>query len=219
MKLRIAAATLLVACLALAPTAAAHASKTSGDGKVRVTWGWTGEPAVTMSKNGLDLVIRDNATGAGIGGLEKANLTVSLHHGEDELHVETLATQSGKGPGNYTASHAITPTKPGLYTLHVTGTIAGSQVDLEIPATHEMESIEETYFPPMASGDAAALAQKVATLEQKVAALEAKAQAQSTTPTDVTPQTGNGGNDAPGFGLLAALAAAGLAVVLLRRRA
>ena len=217
MKLRI-AAVLLVACLALAPTAAAHASKTSGDGKVRVTWGWTGEPAVTMTKNGLDLIIRDNATGAGIGGLENADLEVSIHHGEDELHVETLATQFGKGPGNYTASHAITPTKPGLYTLHVRGTIAGSQVDLEIPATHEMEAIEETYFPEMASGDAAALAQKVATLEQKVAALEAKAQAQSTRPTDVTPQTG-GANDAPGFGLLAALAAAGLALVVLRRRA
>ena len=214
MKLRIFAA-LLVAALALAPTAAAHASKTTADGKVRVTWGWTGEPAVTMTKNGLDLIVRDDATGAGIGGLEGANLTMSLHHGEDELRVGTLATQFGKGPGNYTASHAITPTKPGLYTLRISGAIAGTEVDLEIPATHEMAAIEETYFPEMASGDAAALAQKVATLEQKVAALEAKATAQSTTPTDVTPQAGN---DAPGFGLLAALAALGAVAALLRRR-
>lgn len=203
-------ALLAVLAIALAPAASAHTSKTSEDGKVRVTWGWTREPAATNTLNALDLVIRDNETSAGIGGLEKENLTVEIRYGDEVLHIEKLATQFGKGPGNYTGSHPITPTKPGIYTLHLRGTIAGSSVDVEIPANHEMTDITETMFPaPAAGGDLAAL-------EARIAALEAQAKTASETPATTTPDTGR--SPVPGFGMLPALAVLGVAALLVLRR-
>lgn len=210
----LAAAVLL---MALAPTAAAHATKTSDDGKIKVTWGWKTEPASTYTLNALDLTIRDNATNAGIAGLEKAGLTVTLRYGEEALEIETLAAQSGKGNGTYTGPHAITPTRPGIYTLHVSGTIQGSEVDLEIPATHEMEDLRETMFP-VRSSTTAELDAKIAELEAKIAALEAKSRTSSETPADVTPATG-GRNPVPAPGALPALAVLAVAtLVALRRR-
>lgn len=208
----VAVATALLLCLA--GPAAAHASKSSEDGKVRVTWGWTSEPATTMKVNGLDLIVRD-ATGAGIAGLENANLTVSIHHGDDVLKVERLATQFGKGPGNYTSSEPITPTRPGIYTFRIAGTINGSPVNLEIPATHEMIDVSETYFPEPAAGSGD-VDQRLAALEQEVAALKARSQTQSTTPATVTPQDRD--SDVPAAGLLLGLVGIALAVAAFRRR-
>lgn len=223
MKLRIAAA-LLVACLALAPTAAAHASQTTPDGKYRITWGWLNEPVHLGEKLRLDLIIRDNATGAGVGGLTPANITeVSLVYADSTYSFGNITAYRGPktgafgGDGNYTGAVPVLPTREGLYSLRIKGDIRGTPVNMTIPAAHELHGTEDIAFPDAAS-HAEDLEAKVATLEQKVAALEAKAQAQSTRPTEMTPQTG-GSNDAPGFGLLAALAAVGVAFVLLRRRA
>ncbi|HVM45633.1 MAG TPA: hypothetical protein VM582_06830, partial [Candidatus Thermoplasmatota archaeon] len=94
---RVLAATAALAFLmtALAGNAAAHASANSADGKVRVTWGFLDEPAYTHQKNRLDLIIRDAATGAGIGGIAPGALTVALRYGEQEYDLGEVTANRG----------------------------------------------------------------------------------------------------------------------------
>lgn len=204
--------------------AAAHASKNSSDGKVRVTWGWLNEPANAGEKLRVDLVIRDSATGAGIGGLTAADFTeLTLHYGEEEYALGNVTTYTGPkggtfaGPGSYTASVAVIPTREGIYELHIKGIVNGSEVDLEIPASHALEYPEALAFPdPLKTNEA--LETRLAAMEAEIAALKAKAQTQSQTPATLTPQTpspAQKGNSIPMVGLLALVAV--LAFVALRK--
>jgi hypothetical protein len=222
---------LFAAALLFAPTAAAHASRNTADGKYRITWGFIDEPAFAEEKHRLDLVIRDlvdpatNQTGAGVGGVLAEDLTVELHSGDAHYELGDVGPYRGVkgttvGPGNYTTSNAVFLNRAGLYVLHVEGEINGSLVDLEIPAAHALESHEEITFPAeyAESADTSALEAQVAALTARITALEAKAATQSTTPATLTPQV-TGSAPAPGLGVLAAIAAVGVAFLLIRRRA
>lgn len=212
MRIPTVAAAILALALVAVPTAAAHKTAYTSDGKVKIVWGFLNEPAVTMTKTGLDLILTDNATGAPITGAE-TTLQAELHIGDEEKELTGFKPQFGK-PGAYT--DVITLTQPGLYVLHLSGTLNGTAIDVAVPAAHEVEAIEETYFPETNATDHQDLAQKVSDLEARVAALEAKLKTQAETPSPVTKETG--GKDAPGFTLLAALGAVGV-VLLFRRRA
>lgn len=210
-------ATFLV--VALAPTAAAHASANSGDGKVRVTWGFLDEPAFTGAKLRLDIILRDPATGAGIGGVSAADITeLSLHYGEEEYDLGNLTAYRGvkgsafAGDGNYTGAKAVWLTRAGIYTLHIQGTIHGSEVDLEIPSTHEYPSHDEIAFP---EAQAEALEARVAALEGDLQALKQQMATQANAPATVTPQDTS---EAPAAGLLLALLALAAVALLLRRK-
>lgn len=220
--LLLAAAALLIAVVP-AP-ASAHASKTTEDGKIRIVWGWLEEPAFSETKNRLDLSIRDGATGAGIAGLTSANITkLAISYGESQYSLGNLSAYSGAksgtfaGPGNYTATNHVYLTRPGLYVLHIAGTVQNTTFDLEIPHNHEVEPREEIAFPAEEEEDGA-LEDRIAALEQKVASLEAEAKTQSETPATVTSQESPAA-PTPGFGVLAALGALGIALLVLRRRA
>lgn len=221
-RLFVALAALALVAIVAAPTAAAHASKTTDDGKLKFVWGWLDEPAYTGTKTKLDLSVRDAATDARITGLTAANFTeAEIHYGDEEYPLGNVSAYSGAksgtfaGPGNYTAANSIYLTKPGLYVLHLAGNVNGIDFEIEIPHNHEVEPREEIEFPP--SEESADLEARIAALEQKVLALEQKAQTASTAPATLTPQP-TGGAPVPSLGLLAALAAVGLALVLLRRR-
>ena len=209
--------------LAFAPTAAAHASANSGDGKVRVTWGLLEEPGFTHEKNRLDLILRDPATGAGIGGVTPDMITeLSLHYGEEEYDLGNVTVnrnvKSGAfaGAGNYTSANFVYLTRPGIYTLHIQGTINGSEIDLEIPAAHPYEAMSEIMFPEEI--EIGGEAPDLASIEARLAALEAKAQTQSTTPATVTTQTPSATNDAPAAGALLVMLGAVATALLLRRK-
>lgn len=228
--LLILAAAMVAVALAAVPIAAAHASHTSDDGKITVTWGWTDEPATTDAKNGLDLALRYAENNSGIMGAHHADLQVEIHFGDEVLTLEAIQPQHGReAEGRYTGLHPITPSQSGLYILHITGTLEGTAIDLEIPATHEVQAIEDTYFPPAGAGgagggDTAALEQRITQLEQRIAALEADAQTQSEQTTTPTTQTGegNGGasNGVPALGvgvMLGAIGAVAIASAFRRR--
>jgi hypothetical protein len=202
-------AALAIVAIAAAPTASAHKTTYSADGKIKIVWGFLNEPAVTWTKTGLDLILSDNATGAPITGAADT-LEAHLIHGDDELHFENLRAQHGKA-GSYT--DVVTLTKPGVYVLKLHGTINGSAIDMEIPSQHETHGIEETYFPEVDSMDA-----RLKALETEVATLKAQIKTQSETPATLTPQATAEGNDAPAAGvLLAALGAVAAALVLRRK--
>lgn len=213
----------LVATLALAivPTAAAHKTVYTTDGKIKIAWGFLNEPAVTWTKSGLDLVLADNATGAPITGAADT-IEVHLKYGDKELHLDDLAGRFG-APGAYT--QAVTLTKPGLYAINIHGTINGSVIDMDIAAAHEIADVEETFFPEAESpfaedeeGDDAALLDEITALKARVAALEATAQTMATDPATVSGQPA-ATSDVPGPGLLLAAIAAVGAALLLRRKA
>lgn len=191
-------------------TASAHKTAYSSDGKVRIVWGFLGEPAVTYTKTGLDLQLRDNETGAPIEGADKT-LTASLVLG-NLSHPFALSPQHGADKKGY-YTDVVTLTRPGLYSLRLSGTVDGTDIDMTIPAQHEVNDLGTTYFPDaMGPG---ALAAEVAKLRQEVDALKAQTKTQTDTPADLTPQ---GGNGVPAPGLLASLAVVGVAALLLMRR-
>lgn len=208
------ALSLLLLALVVAPTAEAHKTTYTPDGKVRIVWGFLSEPAITMTKTGLDLHLYHNATGAPIEGAEKT-LNASLVYGDQVHRFEKLAAQHGQ-KGRYT--EVVTLTRPGIYSLRLEGAINGTAVQMDVQAAHEIAGIEDTYFPALgaAAGDAD-ISAKVAQLEAKIAALEAKAQTQSGTPATLTPQA-PASNAVPGPGLAATLALVAVAALLLIRR-
>ncbi|HUR69204.1 MAG TPA: hypothetical protein VM370_08155 [Candidatus Thermoplasmatota archaeon] len=205
---------LVAIAFACAPTAAAHKTAYSPDGKLKIVWGFLNEPAVTDTKNGLDLRIQDNATGYAIPDLQ-SHLHAEMHYGDQETEMD-LEGQFGK-PGYYTA--VLTPTKAGVYVLHLSGEVNGTELDMEIPGAHEVEDIADTYFPAEEDDDKA-LEDRVAALETEVAALKAQIKTQTQTPATLTPQpTATGSGPIPAVGVvLAALAVVGVAL-LVRRKA
>ena len=214
------AATLLLALAA--PSASAHASGYTTDGKLRLVFGWVNEPATTDVPNRVLLRVLDNVTGAGIAGIDQIEgLEVALHLGDEEKELE-MAPLRGAAIGNYSSEDLIAPSQPGIYELHVKGTINGSEVDVEIAANEELTDIEETRWPPVEpTGERVEkLEQEVELLKAQIATLDAKLKTQAQTPATVTTQTptaeGNGSSPVPALGLLALLGVVGL-VVLLRR--
>lgn len=217
--------------LSLAPTAAAHASANSADGAVRVTWGFLDEPAYTHQKLRLDLIIRKVDTMAGIPASEIQNVTATLIYGDESYDFGAVNPYRGAksggafaGDGNYTGANPVYLTREGIYTLHVRGTIAGSEVDLRIPATHEYRAMSDVAFPDNeafpASGDTSALEARIAALEQQVEALRQEQQTQSSTPASVTGQTPPAEpNGVPAAGVLLAALGALAAALLLRQKA
>lgn len=215
-------ALLVLLLVAFAGSASAHASANSADGKVRVTWGLLEEPGFTHEKNRLDLIIRDAATSAGIAGVDTSGVKIELVYGEEKYDLGNVtvnrAVKGGSfaGPGNYTSAKFVYLTSPGIYTLHISGTINGSAVDLTIPATHEYEPMGEIMFPEEieigGAGD-------TSDLEARIAALEAKTSTMSQTPAPVITQpTSPPSKDAPAAGILLATVALVAAALVLRRK-
>lgn len=219
----------LLGLLLVAAPASAHASMNTEDGKYRITWGLIDEPGFTFSKNKLDLIIREiatpgtNATGAGVEGLTSEDVTVTLNYLDQAYDWGAITPNTGvKGGGfagsegangNYTSTHSVVLTQPGIYSLVISGEIRGTPVNLTIPAAHEYAALQEIMFPrevELGAGGA-----DVSALEARIAALESKLATQAATPTPVSEQEGG---PVPGPGLLlAALAAVGVALVLRRR--
>jgi len=160
MNIRTLFASLALVALLLAPTAAAHKTTYSDDGKIKIVWGFRNEPATTWTKTDLDLILTDNVTGAPITGATETIQHAALEYGEEELDLE-LEAQHGQ-VGRYT-SQVVTLTRPGYYTLHLEGTINDA---------NPYEAATE-----------------IAALKARLDALEAKADTQSSTPATVTAQT------------------------------
>lgn len=211
-----------LALLLLAPLASAHASQYTADGKFKVTFGFLNEPAVTWTKTGLDLIITDNATGGPVDGADKT-LNATLEY-TGFSHGFKLAPQFG-AHGRYTDT--ITMTRPGLYTLHVTGTINGSAVDLRIPQKEATPDINDTYFPdhPASLQDMQA---RMDAMQAQIDALKAQLKTQASTPATVVSQSPAASSPAsgapatkpaPGFEPVMALGVlAVLGAVVLRRK-
>lgn len=201
----------LAALLLAAPLASAHATAYSSDGQFKVTWGFLNEPAVTWTKTGLDLIITDNSTGGPVDGAEKTLNATLLYN--DQSHPFSLSPQFG-AHGRYT--DVITMTRPGVYKLHVTGSINGTAVDLTIPAKEETHDVNGTYFPDPV-GTPLDVKQRIGDLQNQIDALREQLAAKSATPATVI--SSPPAKPTPGFEAVLALGVlAVVAAVALRRR-
>lgn len=118
--------------VALLPPVSAHEAFTAGKYSIEV--GWQYEPAVADQPNAVLIkVIDTSAGGEGAPVSDGVALTPELAFGSD---TKTLALSgSDESPGEYFGP--VLPTKAGDYTLHITGTVNGVQVD----HTTKMESV------------------------------------------------------------------------------
>ncbi len=168
-------------------SAAAHATHYSPDGKLKFVYGHLNEPAYTFVKTGLDLSIIDNATGKGISGFDTDSrgthdgaaaapkLTVLYRYGAEGGPTKDISgdfrAQHGQ-LGKYT--HPITFTRPGLYSIIISGTINGTVLNnFVLSPAHAIEAQDDIMWPDQVGTDDEQV-ERIETLERKVIELEAK---------------------------------------------
>jgi len=221
---------LLASIAALAAPAAAHthvcvhgASATdAGEGgscgpenDLHFVVGWSHEPAFVGLVNGLDLAVKDpKSNDDAISNV--TDLEAAFEFGGKVFLVE-LRPNDEMGEGWYTGD--IQPTRPGVYAVHVSGSVDGHAVDFR-QELEEATTTSDIAFPEPAP-DPGAMEQRIADLEAKVTSLTSQVNAlkanSGSNRSGVTPVPDNKG--LPGFEApLAVLGAAGVALLAARRQ-
>jgi len=204
------AAILFAALAVLAVPALAHETAKAGDLALEVGWGT--EPAYVGQLNSVQLIVTHAADGDPIND-PGARLTAAVSYGDQSQEfplAPTYDAEAGTGtPGEYAA--LVIPTAPGDYTFHITGTVEGVKVDVEVASSPKT-------FSPVEDASAAQFPVKVPGTEQVAQKLDAELARVATTD-DVSA----GVSSAKTLGYVGiAVGAVGVAlavVALLRRRA
>ena len=121
--------------------------------------GWGTEPAYVGQLNSVQLIVTHKADGDPIND-PGARLTATVTYGDQEQEfplAPTYGAGNGTGtgtPGEYAA--LIIPTAPGDYTFHVTGSVEGVKVDLEVKSSPKtfspVEDASAVQFPVKVPG-------------------------------------------------------------------
>ena len=204
------AAILFAALAVLAVPALAHETAKAGDLALEVGWGT--EPAYVGQLNSVQLIVTHAADGDPIND-PGARLTAAVSYGDQSQEfplAPTYDAEAGTGtPGEYAA--LVIPTAPGDYTFHITGTVEGVKVDVEVASSPKT-------FSPVEDASAAQFPVKVPGTEQVAQKLDAELARVATTD-DVSAEV----SSAKTLGYVGiAVGAVGVAlavVALLRRRA
>jgi hypothetical protein len=203
-------AVLCVALGVLAVPVFAHETATAGE--LALELGWGTEPAYAGQLNSVQLIVTHKADGDPINEAG-ALLAATVSYGDQQQEFQLTPTydaEAGTGtPGEYAA--LVIPTAPGDYTFHVTGTVEGVKVDLEVASSPKT-------FSPVEDASAAQFPVKVPGTDQVAQRLD-KELARVATADDVSSQV----SSAKTLGYVGiAVGAVGVvlaAVALLRRRA
>lgn len=189
-----------------------HCETQEGD-TLEFTVGWISEPPFTNLKNGIHLGVEWVSNETAITNLTTLNAQLEFGGKTFPLQLRPLFGR----PGVYTDD--VTPTRPGTYTLRVTGSAHGQAISF----SEQIETVapgSDIEFPEP-SPDAAALRGEVRSLAQQVTDLQrqlADLRANGTAPARNGVTTGPGAG-VPGFEAVAVAAALAVAVGVARRRA
>lgn len=165
--LGLAVALALLSPFALAQPVAAHEHVTVGT--YAFTVGWRIEPALTGVLNGLDMGIEQNLSGTMVAVLgAEANLTATLTTGPASV-VKAIEPQDNR-PGWYTFD--VIPTRIGTYTVHVTGTLNATAIDITV-ALDDVAAASDVQFP-VPDPTATDLSQQLAQVSAQFAALQSQ---------------------------------------------
>lgn len=112
---------LVVAVLLLAAPAQGHETKAAGP--LEITVGWEREPAYTGVENFVEVAVSETGVGpvADVG----TGLSAAVSYGPAS---KVLALVPAARPGVVHA--ALVPTRPGSYTIQVTGSVRGQMIDV-----------------------------------------------------------------------------------------
>jgi hypothetical protein len=204
------AAILFSAIAILAASALAHETASAGDLSLEVGWGT--EPAYVGQLNSVQLIVTHAADGDPIND-PGARLTATVSYGDQSQEfplTPTYDAEAGTGtPGEYAA--LVIPTAPGDYTFHITGSVEGVKVDVEVASSPKT-------FSPVEDASAAQFPVKVPGTEQVAQKLDAELARVATTD-DVSAEVSSA--KTVGYvGIAVGAVGVALAVVaLLRRRA
>jgi hypothetical protein len=142
---------LLAAGASLAGAVApAWAHETRIVGSIRLVVGWGDEPSFTGFKNSVQVTVSET-NGPPVTDLGDA-LTVEVIKGDDKTTlplVPNFRVGAFGTPGDYRAW--LTPTRPGAYTFHLTGTVQGQKVDETFTSSkttfNDVEDVTNIAFP------------------------------------------------------------------------
>lgn len=130
--------------------APASAHETRAAGPVRFVVGWGDEPSFTGFKNSVQVSVSET-NGSPVTDLGDG-LTVEVIKGEDKTTLPLVPNFRVGGfgtPGDYRAW--LTPTRPGGYTFHLTGTVRGQKVDETFTSSkttfNDVEDVTNIAFP------------------------------------------------------------------------
>jgi len=164
---RAAAAVAALLAVLLGVTSSAFAHEVRKVGAYQLTVGWQHEPVYAGTQNGVQIFVHD-ASGAPVDDLgNPVTLKVQVIYGSTTsgyLDLEpSFDADTGLGThGEWDA--AITPTQPGNYTFHLTGSIRGQAIDQKFTSGPETfnsvddpTSIEFPTKTPSAQQQAAAI--------------------------------------------------------------
>lgn len=111
-----------LAAAATAPGTVATAHETQPAGAVRLTIGWADEPPMAGVANAVEVMVVD-AADTPVADVRELRVEVTFG---DERVVLALAPTSERGR----VAASLAPTRPGIYTFHVVGSVAGQVVDV-----------------------------------------------------------------------------------------
>lgn len=122
------AAVPLAAVLAAVGATAAVAHEGRAAGGIQIVVGWGEEPAYTGFKNSVQVSISETEGGPPVTDLGDS-LEVEVSKGSDTIRLPLVTNFGGAvgSPGDYRAW--LTPTRPGTYTVRITGSVRGKSVD------------------------------------------------------------------------------------------
>jgi hypothetical protein len=121
-RIRIASFAMLIGVL-LCAGAAAHERKAAG--KFHLVIGWGDEPAFSGAKNAVEIDLTDGA-GKPITALDGGTLSVEVIYADQRVTLPLRPV--AQSPGKFRAW--LVPTRPGVYTFHISGTVQGQPVDV-----------------------------------------------------------------------------------------
>jgi hypothetical protein len=197
---RLAGLTVVGAAILLLCAAPLAAHETKIVGSLRLTIGWSDEPAFTGLKNAIEVAVSDTA-GAPVADVGEP-LTVEIAFGEQRM---ALSLQPVHGrPGSFRAW--LMPTRPGTYSFRFTGNAHGQPIDTTATCSDRTFScvidVSDLQFPAKDPSPGQLSERMTRTLPRAQLAIDAASRAQAIA--------------------IAAIAAAGLAlaaaILVLRRR-
>jgi hypothetical protein len=180
----LALAALATAGLLVATPALAHTTKDAGPYKL--TFGWRDEPAYTGAQNAVQLFIKD-AKGNPVDDVGAKGLTVAVTTGSGATAKTSspMTLKSAFDPDTGLGTHGefdapILPTAAGTYTMHITGDINGTAVD--VSAASSDKTFADVTDPtaiefPVQTQTVPQLSSAITTLQDRVASAQSAAAA------------------------------------------
>lgn len=210
---------------AVLPVATAHERYETSDGKYQIVLGEQNEPVYTYDFTNLDMIVTEIETGGPVAGVNATVEATLIAPGGEELSMEIEPQHGSKNRYEFAEDYILT--QPGQYKVQLDGHINGTDVTGEYLLPGPRDPFTAVTFPHEDVQDLRALQEENQDLRERIQELETR-MTQMEDHMDAMMEGDMGGSDggqtqensanAPGFSLVAALAALAVIAVARKRR-